>query len=864
MISRPLLPGLWNLAGLLAVFLCGAINGSAALWTFASPKVPCSQTLEVIHANGKWVGVGIGGKIITSPDAITWTHLPQITGETLRDVIHTGTRFVACGDKGILLSSVDGVDWEYRFSGTRLDLHNVEYGAGVYVVTGKKFGTGDPPVIFTSTDLITWTEIRMEGLYVPDTYGPHPEAMSFSNGKFLYPLPGEQNLVSSDGYAWTRETTGARGDLPMRSLYHAGRYYCLDAYGKLTWSTNGTQWTSIIFFPRRFDRMTDLLVDGNRIVITSTDGFYTSTNQGSTWTNRGISSEYFNEGCGSVAKAGDIYVVMSYDGSALRSEGFVWATYTGRLTSTYMDVVHGDGKFVAVGRWDAYNISAAISYSHDGVNWEHRSKSGYELYGVCHGNGTWVAVGNGFSKAGVLYSSDLTNWTQGAASTTQELRGVTFANGIFVAVGGVYDTSLILTSPDGMAWTQRSSDARGPLNAITFAEGRFVAVGGWNSDNKGEIMTSPDGITWTRSSFPASIKLGSVVYGNSHFLASGTANYLLKSDDGLNWSTVNLVQHGNIAGWVDIAFDGERFVSLPGTPRGPADSSDGVHWTPQIYGTGGLTAIASGGGKSVAVGTQGHILMRPVEALPAGPTGVSANSATVSWDTYFKHKGFLLHRRLVGNSIWQDADTPLAPTQNSHLIPDLTPETEYEFAVQAATAQGLTELVIVRETTFDDLDMWRVTHFGSTSTTGAGAPDADTDDDGLPQIVEYAIGSNPHVYDPEKLIHAVTYSDLDFPEFGVEPHMAVELRFFLDTRRTRVNVFLDSTTDLQTWTPFASSIAGARMSVLGSETSRAYLYDGYTSPSSNPVRQIESARHFPTRSGPQHGFVRLRVEERAN
>lgn len=51
--------------------------------------------------------------------------------------------------------------------------------------------------------------------------------------------------------------------------------------------------------------------------------------------------------------------------------------------------------------------------------------------------------------------------------------------------------------------------------------------------------------------------------------------------------------------------------------------------------------------------------------------------------------------------------------------------------------------VFAHETTA--LEQWRATHFGSPLNQGAGRDDADADFDGLPNLMEYALGFSPHV-----------------------------------------------------------------------------------------------------------------------
>ena len=68
---------------------------------------------------------------------------------------------------------------------------------------------------------------------------------------------------------------------------------------------------------------------------------------------------------------------------------------------------------------------------------------------------------------------------------------------------------------------------------------------------------------------------------------------------------------------------------------------------------------------------------------------------------------------------------------------ELTPETDYELAVQAHLPHGLSSLTTAASTTFDELDMWREEHFGSREATGIGANDGNPDGDAYPNLFEF-------------------------------------------------------------------------------------------------------------------------------
>jgi len=145
------------------------------------------QLFELTFGGGKFVGVGERGVVVTSADGITWAK--QFSGENNSDVAqdllavaHNGTdKYVAVGAGGTILTSPDAVTWTAQASGVTVDLLDVAFGNGTYVVVGGfvDVNTGTSSnAILTSADAVTWT---------PQTPGiPRVlEAVAFGGGQFI-------------------------------------------------------------------------------------------------------------------------------------------------------------------------------------------------------------------------------------------------------------------------------------------------------------------------------------------------------------------------------------------------------------------------------------------------------------------------------------------------------------------------------------------------------------------------------------------------------------------------------------------------------------------------------------------------------
>jgi uncharacterized delta-60 repeat protein len=142
------------LAGLSLSPLVQPLNGQQQ-WTQVA--APTSQDLWSVCYGDRYVAVGIGGTILTSPDGRTWTAQQSGTTNWLVAVRWDGRQYLAVGDQGTILTSPDGATWTMRFSGgPRLNgiaiTHNGFATANLlYVAVGEAGAT------VTSTDATTWT-----------------------------------------------------------------------------------------------------------------------------------------------------------------------------------------------------------------------------------------------------------------------------------------------------------------------------------------------------------------------------------------------------------------------------------------------------------------------------------------------------------------------------------------------------------------------------------------------------------------------------------------------------------------------------------------------------------------------------------
>lgn len=188
-------------------------------------------------------------------------------------------------------------------------------------------------------------------------------------------------------------------------------------------------------------------------------------------------------GTGSIGRQKHVVVSIRDDDGVpqTRSALECWhERYPFPTTADLQSVVHGNGRFVAVGS------GGAIATSDDGVCWfpAHSGTSAW-LGEVAYGSGRFVAVGVewvGDVRSILLSSTDGANWIPFWCEESCYLTRVTYGNGVFVAVGR---NGVILTSTNGLGWEGVSSGTVESLDDIAYGKGTFIAVGG------NEILASP-------------------------------------------------------------------------------------------------------------------------------------------------------------------------------------------------------------------------------------------------------------------------------------------------------------------------------------------------------------------------------------
>jgi hypothetical protein len=468
----------------------------------------------VIYAAGQFVAAGGSGYgIATSTDGLDWT--ARAPGVELNAVAYGNGTFVAVGPMGAVLTSSDGASWIPASSGSTQNLAAVAFGNGRFVATNAAAaGKGS---VLVSTDGVHWTPAEAGTAY--------NQAVTFGAGRFVVAGSGTSVATSTDGSIWTEAPLGAYANL-LGIAHGAGRFVAVGDQGAVYTSTNATAWgpgssptsaplQGIVWTEGRF-----VAVGWGGGIYTSPDGLQFTARQ------RGTGVELTS----GVAAGGRI-VVVGWAGTVLTSDDGV--TFTPRATPTaknLLGVTRCASRFVAVG------AGGVVLTSDDGADWaEQPAGTSEDLNAVTCGDGVVIAAGN----AGTIVRSPdgVSFGTVASPPPINRLYGVTHGNGTFVAVGiKLLDpTARTLRSTDGgLTWSPAAAQAATQtLWDVEFGGGSFVAVGEY-----GTLVVSADGSAWTKLTPPSSAWLYGVAHGGGRFLAVGRRGAMLTSTDGTNWSGV--------------------------------------------------------------------------------------------------------------------------------------------------------------------------------------------------------------------------------------------------------------------------------------------------------------------------------------
>jgi hypothetical protein len=179
--------------------------------------------IGVAHGNGRFVAIGANyngdfpqGRVLTSTDATTWSHLSLGTNQPA-DVSFGNGLFVAVCGKGTIFISPDGMNWTqhqiHLDSESEAYLHHVSYLNGRFFALGSEGESFGRPYgnayLFTSMDGMTWVMATLPWQLVSLTY---------HSGVFVGVGYGGMIVTSTDAVDWS-----VRNPAAFTGWFNAGR-----------------------------------------------------------------------------------------------------------------------------------------------------------------------------------------------------------------------------------------------------------------------------------------------------------------------------------------------------------------------------------------------------------------------------------------------------------------------------------------------------------------------------------------------------------------------------------------------------------------------------------------------------------------
>ncbi len=255
------------------------------------------------------------------------------------------------------------------------------------------------------------------------------------------------------------------------------------------------------------------------------------------------------EACYSIAHGNRSFVSTGPQGTILASpDSTVRFCRVARIPEIpFWSVSYCNGAFLTTG-------SNGFFISRDGIAWsETRLPTDEYLIAASWGNETYATVG---TRGSIFSSPDGKTWTdRSLRANLDDFYGICFGNGRFVAVGirGISAKSYIYTSSDAIHWTI-SLEHDELLWSIAFGGGLFISTG-----DHGAIVTSSNGLEWARRNSGTQAKLSSVAWGENRYVIVGDSGTVLESRDGCGW---NLHHPGGNESIYSVTHGPDRFIAV--------------------------------------------------------------------------------------------------------------------------------------------------------------------------------------------------------------------------------------------------------------------------------------------------------------
>ena len=575
--------------------------------------LPAGGTLRgVAWGNGKFVGVGTSGRVVTSTDGSSWTSAANLSGNISLNAVTYNTAlnlFVAVGSSGDVYTAAGGdvTTWTKRASNTTDFLVGVA--GGTASANNVLVAVGSNGRVITSADGVTWTAQLLSG---------NPSLMGVAGAADLFVAVGNNGALftSTNGTAWSAATpaTGLTTASFNAVRYLNSQFVAVGNSGAvMTWSGTGA-WTAVTGVNRS---IRDIAAIGTTYIAATDSAVVVKGTNLAGWQNVNVSPFGVHYG---IATNGTVFATVGAGGEIWSSNDATANAWTSRGTAggfwRFGAVEFLNGKFLAVGS------SGAIYTSADGSAWKRESvPTGAWLNSAAYGAGLYI-VPTTFGE--ILTSPDASTWTSRSVGDTVGNNGAAFDGTRFIVVG---DNGKIRTSTDGTNWTSvTGTGITAHLRSVAAKVGVIVAVG-----DSGKIYTSADGATWVERTSNTAQRLWRVRLIEGTFFAVGESRTVLASTDGITWVPLPITNSIGFA-YRDIQrlSDGFYITADTGLLVKTADLLTATS-VGNVAASETLNGLAVGAGRVVVVGEGGSLLESVLPAANATPQ-ITVQPAGVTTD----------------------------------------------------------------------------------------------------------------------------------------------------------------------------------------------------------------------------------------
>lgn len=749
-----------------AVSESGGILTSPDASTWTVQTSPASGALSsVAFGSGVFVAVGAAGEVLTSPDGITWTVRRSGQIERLWCVAVAGSGFTAVGSGGVVAQSSDGISWSSQAVPGSPLLHSVASG------TSGLLAVSDNGSLWLSSDGSTWTS--------QSTGGDADLAAAATNGTgtFLAVGTGGSILHSADGASWSAAASPTTDDLEGIA-FAASKFVAVGAAGRIVTSSDGMTWATVS--SGTSTALKGITSGTAGFVAVGQAGIVLHSANGTAWISASIPGAKGD--LLAVAFGNGLYIAVGQWGQIATSpNGVTWTLLPDDPTQKerwydITGIAFSNGRFVT-----STNYSTSFT-STDGTTWTKRTAAmvpGRDFHGA-------AAIGNYFvvfgDKGIIQTSSEGLAWSEVSRATGARLRGAATSGNLAVFVGDngaiVQAASLdrqtnwttyhdTITQVDDAAHVT-TGDPTADTSLVNFSTG--AAIPGVAIKFSKTVGTSGALKTDANSGNPVLGGDAAAIFGS--IIGFGTQVWDLGKNTGTATITISGLSPGKIYDLAIFAtrdnFSSQTKFALAGASSFSAAHSAGylsVGGNP----SGSEVTIATGDGSTVAgrvarwsdiipsgttlaitvtspsPGTYSCILPQAIRliemteapvvvAAPASTTTSAGQTLTLAASVLGTGVTYQWYRRDVNGNVTA-VNSATSATLN---LPNISESAQYFVRATASggSVDSSASTVIVQRT----YDQWAALK-GIAPSADAG----DSDGDGIPNLVEYALGTNPSV-----------------------------------------------------------------------------------------------------------------------